>query len=97
MLTSLQTYRKDARLWASCLLGLLFWAQLSFAHHQFEHAMFEAGESCGVCLQLERIDDAVVNFDGAAQLPAIRLVALRQPCVTVHATSFSHYAARASP
>ena len=97
MLNSLQTYRKDARRWACCLLGLLFWAQLSFAHHQFEHAVFEADESCVVCLQLERNDDAIVDSDDAAQLPVIGLVTPRESRATVNATGFSHYAARASP
>lgn len=48
------------RLRASAWLTLLSLAlvQLSLASHQFDHHATELAESCEVCVQLERLDDA---------------------------------------
>ena len=48
------------RLRASAWLSLLSVAlvQLSLASHQFDHAATELVDSCEICVQLERLDDA---------------------------------------
>ena len=42
--------------------------QLTVAAHQFEHVAGWVGDSCHVCIQLDRIDDAVTS--DAAPSPA---------------------------
>ena len=37
------------------------WLQLSLAAHQFEHVAQQLGQSCEVCVQLDRADDAAVD------------------------------------
>jgi hypothetical protein len=39
----------------------LAWLQLTLASHQFDHVAEYFADSCHVCFQLDRIDDAVVD------------------------------------
>ena len=50
-----------------CVL-LVAGAQLAYATHLIEHSLIEVGETCEVCLQLERTDDALsdVQSGGSA-------------------------------
>lgn len=44
-------------------VGLLSiaWLQLAFAVHQFDHVADYVGETCQVCVQLDRVDDVTVD------------------------------------
>jgi hypothetical protein len=48
---------------ATVWLGLLSiaWLQLAFAVHQFDHVADYVGDTCEVCVQLDRIDDVTVD------------------------------------
>jgi hypothetical protein len=43
--------------------GLLsiVWLQLAFAVHQFDHVADYVGDTCEVCVQLDRVDDVTVD------------------------------------
>ena len=49
----------------------LAWLQLTLASHQFNHVAAYFADSCHVCVQLDRIDDAVAeqpaSVDGAPE------------------------------
>ena len=47
-------------------LVALAWVQLSSASHQFDHAAGDLADSCHVCVQLDRLDDAVAKPPQAA-------------------------------
>ena len=82
---------------ARLLVLLILWAQTSSAAHQFEHVIDDVGETCAVCLQFERDDDAlpeaVANTPTAA--PAAVLYASALP--VFYARPVAPYLSRASP
>ena len=47
------------------------WLQLTIAVHQFEHVAGYVDESCHVCVQLDRVDDAVSGDTAPAPAPAM--------------------------
>ena len=58
----------DAKRWRGALWLALFsigWFQLSAAAHQFDHVGQQIDESCEVCVQLDRADDAAANTSTA--------------------------------
>ena len=46
------------------------WLQVSSASHQFDHVAGDIADSCHVCVQLDRLDDAVAEQPVAAMGPA---------------------------
>ena len=42
------------------------WLQLSLASHQFDHVAGDSADYCHVCVQLDRLDDAVAEQPAAA-------------------------------
>ena len=45
--------------------------QLTIAAHQFEHSAAYVDDSCHVCIQLDRIDDAVSGDPAPVAAPAV--------------------------
>ena len=76
----------------------LAWMQLAMAGHQFEHDVSGSLETCEICIQFDRADDALVpqlsncDFHGLA-LP---LAHAAQTCV-IAAEVFSGFRSRAPP
>ena len=79
------------------LVLLLACSQVSLAAHQFEHSIDEVAESCNVCLQFERYDDAVTAAECQASAPAASHVLEVQGLTGFRASAFTPYLSRASP
>ena len=93
----LQKSRFSSRQLACCLLAMLAWSQLSFAAHQFDHSMVDTGETCTICLQLERDDDALLDVvDAGLPLAVPESIDGTAP-VAIRTERFSPFASRASP
>jgi hypothetical protein len=79
------------------LVLLVAWTQLSYASHQFEHALEDAGRTCAVCVQFDRADDAVLAsayIDAVTQCSADRPIS--EPVAHLPHANFP-YQSRASP
>lgn len=48
------------------------WLQLSVAVHQFDHVADYVDETCKVCTQFDRIDDAVVDHSAFAAITPLK-------------------------
>ena len=97
MLRIRQTPQLRANHLSWLLLALLACSQLSFAAHQFDHATADAGETCAVCLQFERNDDAPIDTPDVSLPPTATLPVLEESPAAFRAYVFAHYASRASP
>ena len=90
-------YRHKSITPAQILALALAWSQVSHAVHQFEHSIDEVGESCTVCLQFERSEDALVATASPAPLPCVSTTAAPQDALAARAETVSPYQSRASP
>lgn len=79
------------------LVLLLACSQVSLAAHQFEHSIDDVAESCNVCLQFERYDDAVTIAECQLSAPAASHAVAAHAPATFHASAFTPYLSRASP
>lgn len=79
------------------LVVLLAWSQVSYAAHQFEHSLDEPAESCAVCLQLERHDDALPDTDCDSPAPPVSLSAPLRAQTDCRSSAAAPYLSRASP
>ena len=52
------------------VLLALAWLQVSFASHQFEHAVGDLSDSCAVCSHFDRLEHSVAPDIGLPELPA---------------------------
>lgn len=52
------------------VLASLAWMPLAIAGHQFEHVDATFADTCEVCVQLDRSDDAVAEDRVSAAIPA---------------------------
>lgn len=89
----------ERRLRRAAWLGLvsLAWLQLTLASHQFDHVAYLA-DTCHVCVQLDRIDDAAVDQSEPLPGPFGRHVETLRPTPAVASTvSFRHFDSRAPP
>ena len=82
---------------AQILVLALAWSQVSLAVHQFEHSIDEIGESCSVCLQFERSDDALAATGSPVPSPWVSTAAAGQDAVAARVETLSPYQSRASP
>ena len=86
---------QPAILWV--VLVLLVSAQVSFAFHHHDHSMSETGETCEVCLQFERDDDAVSHAT-LVLTPSVPSAGTTEiPVVFNRPETFASYRSRASP
>lgn len=79
------------------VLLALAWLQLSYASHQFEHAVGDVTDSCAVCSHFERLEHAVAPDIGAPQLPEVRPAFVPPPARSADTRFESHYLSRAPP
>jgi hypothetical protein len=76
----------------------LAWLQLALVTHQFEHVAAYRADACHVCVQLDRIHDAVVDQPGSLPGSPGGHVETRRPAATVATTIFvRHFDSRAPP
>ncbi len=74
------------------------WLQLSEAAHQFDHAAQQSGESCQVCVQLDRADDIVANHSTATPTALVNDALVRRaPACAADATLTLGFDSRAPP
>ncbi len=78
------------------LLVLLAWSHVSLAAHQFEHSLEDSGESCSVCLLLERHDD-LAPADDAMSAPTASPVVAVPAQREFRSLAYALYLSRASP
>ena len=97
MLRNRQTPHSRANSLSWLLLALLAWSQLALAAHQFDHSMADAGDTCAVCLQFERNDDAPVDTLEVSLSPPPTTPVPEHLQAAFRTYAFSHYASRASP
>lgn len=57
--TPVDRYERRGAVWLALLA--VAWLQLAVAVHQFDHAAEYLGETCSVCVQLDRTNDATVD------------------------------------
>ena len=55
------------------------WLQLSSAAHELDHVAEQIGESCQVCLQLDRVDDVAADHSAAATLVPLFAAEILRP------------------
>ena len=93
-----QRLNRRKRITPAQILALaLAWSQVSHAVHQFEHSIDEVGESCTVCLQFERSEDALAATASPAPLPCVSTTTAPQDVVAARVETVSPYQSRASP
>ena len=82
--------------WAA--LFSIAWLQLSVAAHQFDHFAEQIEDSCHVCVQLDRVDDAIANHSTSAPFPsAINTLARQAPASVVDRAFIRGFDSRAPP
>ena len=87
--------RQSALKW---LILLVFaWSQLAFAVHRFDHQAADPGETCSVCLQFERDDEAPIDAGEFCPVPPTAIAAPIGADGASPTPGRSHYSARASP
>lgn len=79
------------------VLLALAWLQLSYAGHQFEHAVDDVTESCAVCSHFDRLEHAVAPDVGAPELPGVTPAFVPRPARSADARFEGHYFSRAPP
>lgn len=91
-----ETRRSRVGVWLALLSVACL--QLSTAVHQFEHVAEYIELSCDVCIQLDRVSDAVVDHAATAEsLPTITTRAWQAPAGAVVLTTIRGFDSRAPP
>ena len=75
----------------------LAWSQLASAAHQQDHHAMDLGETCAICLKLDRDDDALIDAGEELAVSTIPFVEPLSAQSSVRVRLCSHYRARASP
>ena len=74
------------------------WLQLSVAVHQFDHVADYVEETCKVCTQFDRIDDAVVDDAASTAITLFEdILAARAPTDFAGRTFIRGFDSRAPP
>ena len=88
--------QRRAALWFALLS--VAWLQLAVAIHQFDHVAEYVDDSCQVCIQLDRADDAVANHASSTAIEAsVDAPAWQAPAGIVVRALIRGFDARAPP
>ena len=82
---------------ARMMVLLLVWSQFALAAHQIDHSVTTLDESCAVCLQFERNDDALPSIDTPRVSPETSHAAVAEEPAASRSHTFTSYQSRASP
>ena len=75
----------------------LAWSQLASATHQLDHHASDLGETCAICLKLDRDDDALLDAGEELAVSTIPFVEPLGARSSVRVRPCSYHRARASP
>ena len=73
------------------------WLQLSLAVHQFDHVAEYVEGSCGVCVQLDRVDAVLGHAADGQQLPEFGLPDFDTPELSASRGAIHGFNSRAPP
>jgi hypothetical protein len=71
--------------------------QLTLAVHQFDHVAEYVGDSCHVCVQLDRVDAAADHWADSAPPRLVDIPRLQAPSVSVSRQVLRNFDSRAPP
>jgi hypothetical protein len=89
--------RARSRLFATVGLAALVFLQVSIASHQFEHVADDSTQYCRVCVQQDRLDDAVPVTTSVEVDPRPAVAATSDYTVPTLSRVASQFRARAPP
>jgi len=79
-------------------LALLALLQITLVSHQFDHVAAYLGDTCQVCVQLDRVGDTAVDQPESLPASSGRHVETRRPIAAVASTPVvRHFDSRAPP
>ena len=79
------------------ILFALAWSQFVFAAHHADHHATDASETCAVCLQFERNDDAVTDVNHVTAASSFHAITPALSARNTDHKTYSLFRARASP